>query len=100
MPPKVSLLPPSGPPIASVLAELWLVSNYLICFILSSIGPAIFGREAKFLPALREAARPRPWLSDRGATLAQAAARGRQNQPRCAVAAVATAAMPAKSCST
>ena len=39
-----------------------LVSNSLICLILSSIGPAIFGREAKFLPALREAAGPRPWL--------------------------------------
>src|ERR1700730_4052800 len=32
-----------------------LVSNSLICLILSSIGLAIFGREAKFLPALREA---------------------------------------------
>jgi hypothetical protein len=65
MPPKVSLLPPSGPPIASLLAELWLVSNSLISLILSSIGPAILGREAKFLPALREAAGPRPWLLDR-----------------------------------
>src|SRR6266478_398265 len=36
-----------------------LVSNSLVCLILSSIGLAIFGREAKFLPALREAAGPR-----------------------------------------
>src|SRR6266404_3476369 len=35
-----------------------LVYNHLICFILSSIGPAIFRRQAKFLPALREAAGP------------------------------------------
>src|SRR6266481_6293742 len=76
MPAKVSLLPPSGPPIASLLAELWLVSNSLICLILSSIGPAIFGREAKFVPALREAAGPRPWLLGRAATLAQVAALG------------------------
>src|SRR6266478_9788951 len=44
---------------------MWLVSISLIGLILSSIGPAIFGREAKFLPALREAAGPRPWLLDR-----------------------------------
>src|ERR1700736_1592070 len=100
MPPKVSLQPPSGPPIASLLAELWLVSNSLMYFILSSIGPVIYGREAKFLPALREAAGPRPWLLDRAATLAQAAMLGRQKHPRCAVSAAATAATPAKSCST
>src|ERR1700730_10940271 len=97
MPPKVSLQPPSGPPIASLLAELWLVSNPLICFILSSIGPAIFGREAKVVPALREAAGPRPWLLDRAAALAQAAMLGRPNQRRCAVSDPVTAATPAKS---
>src|SRR5437016_7515865 len=77
-----------------------LASNYLIYFMLSSIGPAIFGREAKFLPALREAAGPRPWLLDRAATLAQAAMLGRPNQRRCAVSDPVTAATPAKSSST
>src|SRR5262245_55478814 len=100
MPPKVSLQPPSGPPIASLLAELRLVYNSLIYLILSSIGPALFGREAKFLPALRETAGRRPWLLGRAATLAQAAALGRHNQRRCAVSDAATAATPEKSCST
>ena len=52
---KVSLLPPSGPRVASLLAEIRLrVPNYLICMVLWSIEQWFVGAESRFLPVLRE----------------------------------------------
>src|SRR5262245_37233073 len=53
--PAASLSPANRLPARRVM---WQAYNSLICLILLSIGPAIFGREAMFVPALREAAGP------------------------------------------